>query len=238
MVGEVPAIARLLPTRRVLAAPGELSNGNRIERRDLFDAVLAALVTLAADKPVLFVVEDTHWADHSTRDLLGFLLARLRDEPVSLVVSYRSDDLHRRHPLRPAVAEWSRLPNVERLQLPPLIPEDVRTLVRTLHPGPMPEAQVAQIINRAEGNAFFAEELIAATEQACDAVPAELAELLLVRLDRLSPAARQVIRVAAVAGRRVNHGLLSAVADLPDGELDAALRDAIDAHVLEPRPVR
>ncbi len=235
LLAEIPAIGRLLPTRRIMGAPGDLPEDNRIERRDLFDAVLAALVSLAAEGPVLLVVEDAHWADQSTRDLLGFLLTRLRDERVSLVVSYRSDDLHRRHPLRPAVAEWNRLSKVERLQLAPLGAGDVRALIGSLHPGPMPELRVAQIINRAEGNAFFAEELIAATEQSSDSVPAELAELLLVRLDRLSPAARQVVRVAAVAGRRVTHGLLSAVADLPDGELDAALRDAIDAHVVEPR---
>jgi DNA-binding CsgD family transcriptional regulator len=236
LLRDVAAIARLLPTRRVLGASGELLD-ERIQRAELFDAVLTALLALAADGPVLLVIEDAHWADQSTRDLMGFLLARLGDDDVSLVVSYRSDDLHRRHPLRPAVAEWARLPKVERLHLAPLGAGEVRTLVRTLHPQPMPERQIMQIVNRADGNAFFAEELVAATEQStdCDSVPAELAELLLVRVDRLSAPARRIVRIAAVAGHRVTHGLLSAVADLPDGELDAALREAIDSYVLEPR---
>ena len=109
--------------------------------------------------------------------------------------------------------------------------------MRALSPGPISEDEIQRIVDRAEGNAFFTEELVAATEHgaACETVPAELADLLLVRLDRLSPQGRQVVQVAAVAGRRVTHGLLAAVADLPDGQLDAALRDAIDDHILEPR---
>ena len=86
----------------------------RVERGELFDSVLAALTSLAAEQPVLFIVEDVHWADQATRDLLGFLFTRLRDEPRrSIVASYRSDDLHRRHPLRRTLAQWSRLPVVD-----------------------------------------------------------------------------------------------------------------------------
>jgi predicted ATPase len=135
------------------------------------------------------------------------------------------------------VAEWARLPTVDRLPLSPLPAREIRELVRALHPGPISEDEIQRIVDRAEGNAFFTEELVAATEHggAYESVPAELADLLLVRLDRLSAQARHVVQVTAVAGRRVTHGLLAAVADLPDGELDAALRDAIDEHILEPR---
>ncbi len=234
---DVPAVARLLPTRRLLGASGDVA-GERLDRSEVFEAVLAALLALAVDGPVLLVVEDAHWADQSTRDLIGFLLARLHDDRISLVVSYRSDDLHRRHPLRHAVAQWVRLPRVHRVQVGPLPAGDVRTLIATLLPTPMPERQVTQIVERADGNPFFAEELVAASETARGVtapLPAELAELLLVRLEALPEAAAQVTRVATVAGRRVTHELLSAVVDLPDRELDAALRDAIDGHVLESR---
>ena len=236
LMAKFPPIARLLPQHRRMGGAIEPPD-DRLDRIDLFDAVLGALTELAGDRWVALVVEDVHWAEQSTRDLLGFLLARIFDARVVLVISYRSDDLHRRHPLRRTVAEWARLPTVDRLPLSPLSAEEIRGLVRALHAGPISEDEVQRIVERAEGNAFFTEELVAATERggAYESVPAELADLLLVRLDRLTSQARQVVQVTAVAGRRVTHGLLAAVADLPDGELDAALRDAIDEHILEPR---
>ncbi len=231
-----PPIARLLPQHRRMGGSIEPPD-DRLDRIELFDAVLGALTELAREQWVMLVVEDVHWAEQSTRDLLGFLLARISDERVALVISYRSDDLHRRHPLRRTVAEWARLPVVDRLPLSPLAADDIRELVRMLCPVQFSEDEIEHIVDRAEGNAFFTEELVTATQHgaACEAVPAELADLLLVRLDRLSAQARQVVQVSAVAGRRVTHGLLAAVADLPDGQLDAALRDAIDDHILEPR---
>ena len=236
LLAEFPPIARLMPTQRVIGAPAAAPD-DRVERGALFEAVLGALTALAERTPVLLIAEDVHWADQSTRELVGFLLARLRDQRIALIVSYRSDDLHRRHPLRRTVAEWARLPRVERLHLPPLDRDEVRQLIRSLNAEPMTEQEVRRIVDRSEGNAFFTEELVAAAVDCAgtDMLPAELADLLLVRLDRLSDDARHVIRVAAVAGRRVSHALLAEVADVPDGVLDAALHEAIDAHILEPR---
>ena len=230
------AFGRLVAEHPELGAPATEPD-DRIERGALFEAVLGALTSLAERAPVLLVAEDVHWADQSTRELVGFLLARLRHQRIALIVSYRSDDLNRRHPLRRTVAEWARLPRVERLHLPPLDQDEVRELIRSLNVEPMAEQEVRRIIDRSEGNAFFAEELVAASVDyaGTDMLPAELADLLLVRLDRLSDDARHVIRVAAVAGRRVSHALLAEVADVPDGVLDAALHEAIDAHILEPR---
>ncbi|HZC71746.1 MAG TPA: AAA family ATPase [Jatrophihabitans sp.] len=228
LVGDFPAMARLLPGRSAEpAAP--------VERGELFDSVLAALSHLARAEPVVLVVEDVHWADQATRDLLGFLFTRLSAERVAVIVTYRSDDLHRRHPLRRTLAEWSRLPAVTRLYLDPLAADEVRTLVRSLNASSIDERRIEEIVRLADGNAFFAEELVAAAEACGDTRQLlwQLADLLLVRLDRLSDDARQVVRVAAVGGRRVTHDMVEAVADLPPARLDDALRDAIDAHVLE-----
>jgi predicted ATPase/DNA-binding CsgD family transcriptional regulator len=228
-----PALARLLPGRSADAN----ANQHRVpvERGELFDSVLAALTHLATQQPVALIVEDVHWADQATRDLLGFLFTRLSRLRLVIIASYRSDDLHRRHPLRRTLAEWSRLPAVTRVFLDPLAADDVRALVRAVYPTGLAESDVDDIVRRADGNAFFAEELMAAAEQ-CGAgaqLPWQLADLLLVRLDRLSDDARQVVRVAAVGGRRVTHEMLEAVANLHDGRLDEALRDAIDAHILQ-----
>ena len=225
-----PALNHLQPGRRLLSGVAS-TPGEGLDRAELFEAVHGALDDLADDAPLLVVVEDAHWADRSTRDLLSFLFSRPFRHPVALVTSYRSDDLHRRHPLRSTVAEWVRVPGVVRLPLPPLADTDVRTLVRALHGGDLAPADLVRIVSRAEGNAFFAEELVAA-ELGSSGLPDDLADLLLVRLDRLDDEGRRVVRAAAVAGRRVSHAMLTAVVDLEPDTLERSLRAAVESHVL------
>ncbi len=227
-----PALVRLQPGHRVLGPARPDGDWERLDRGALFEAVRHVLESAAATGPVLVVMEDLHWADQSSRDLLSYLLSRPFGAPVGLVVSYRSDDLHRRHPLRPQIAEWARLRRVHRMQLGPLAPADVRTLIACLHPVPLPAGQAGAIVERAEGNAFFVEELVGAVTEPAGPLPADLADLLLIRLDRLDDVARQVVRVAGVAGRRVPHSLLAAVSGLDSAGLDDALRQAVEMNVL------
>ncbi|MGN6606449.1 MAG: ATP-binding protein [Jatrophihabitans sp.] len=243
---QLPALRPLLPRAADTGAPPRESDPTRLDRGELFAAVAAALARLGAQHPVLLVVEDVHWADQASRDLLGYLFRRARSaDPddvgaVDIVVTVRSDDLHRRHPLRATLAEWSRLPAVLRVGLQRLPADDVRTLVERLAPHRLADDELRDITARADGNAFFAEELIAATAESgasAAQLPWHLAELLLVRLDRLGDAARQVVRVAAVAGRRVPHTLLTQVVAEVGGDqagIDAAVREAVDQHLLEP----
>ncbi len=229
--GMHPALTRLQPGRRVLSSHEE-GEPSSLDRADLFEAVHELLEEAAEKAPVLLVVEDTHWADRSTRDMLSFLFSRPFEGPVAVVASYRSDDLHRRHPLRAQVAEWSRIRGVERLELQPLEASDVRTLISELHPAPLAAEEVADIVDRAEGNAFFVEELVGAAVGPGRWVSSELADVLLVRLDRLDDTARQVARAASVAGRRVSHEMLAAAAGLDAGDLDSGLRGAVETNVL------
>ncbi len=132
------------------------------DRGRLFAAVVAGLDVLAAQAPVLLVVEDVHWADASTRHLLGHVLARPGRADVRVVASVRTDDLDRRHPLRPVLAEWLRLPGVTRLDLAPLPDHDVDALLRARSATALDPEAVDDIVHRAAGNAFYAEELLAA----------------------------------------------------------------------------
>ena len=154
-------------------------------------------------------------------------------------MSYRSDDVHRRHPLRPTLAEWSRLPTLHRLQVGPLSEASVRALVHALHPDPLTDEQVRAIISRADGNAFFVEELSGMEGlSSATTLPVDLADLLLVRLDRLDEPSRRVVGAASVAGRRVSHELLARVLAASGSDardLDLGLRQAVDALILEPR---
>lgn len=224
-----PALAALLRSDRGAAGPVD-----GLQRAEIFASAHALFEDLAARSPVAVVCEDAHWADPSSRDLLSFLLARGFDGPVALLVTYRSDDLHRRHPLRRAVAEWSRTAGVERMQLAPLEQADVRRLVAAITgdaDGTVPD-DIERIVHRSEGNPFYVEELVGALLSGGGHLPEDLADLLLVRLDRLDDAARALVREASVAGQRVPHDLLAAVSSLPGADLERALRVALDEHVL------
>ncbi|MEO9322619.1 AAA family ATPase [Nocardioides sp. C4-1] len=230
-----PALARLLPNRRQMSGPAAEqvdAEASALDRADLFRAMAAVLEAAARRAPLLLVIEDTHWADRSTRDMLSFLLSRLDPGGFAVVASYRTDDLHRRHPLRRQVAEWSRLRGVDRITLSPLDDDDVRSLVRELVPDGLPDAEVADVVARAEGNAFFVEELVSAAADPGSVVPADLADVLLVRLDRLDDDARQVVRTASASGRRVTHELLEATSGQTPAALEAGLRGAVEMNVL------
>ena len=227
LVERHPALRHLLPGQQTRAEQG--GQDRVLGQVRVFDAVLSVLDELAADTPALVVLEDLHWADRSSRDLLVFLLSRLSRQRLVLVTSYRTDDLHRRHPLRPVLAELVRLPAVERVELRPLDPDTTLALVRRLADGRLPEPALHRAARRSEGNAFFAEELVSA---GADGMPHELAELLVARVEGMAADTQRVLRVAAVAGRRVRHGRLAAVSGLDIDALEQALRDAVAGHVL------
>lgn len=230
LVDDHPAISRLLPAHRLMA---EASPKERpTDRSELFDAVHATLEVVAAVRPLLLVVEDIHWADQSTRELLTFLFSRSFGARFSIIASYRADDLFRGHPLRLTLSTWNRLADVHRLDLPPLDEGDMRRLVRELRAEPLSETELTRLLERAEGNPFFLEELLDATGSASGGIPSDLADLLLVRLDQLDEDARHAVRAVAVAGRQASHQLLAAASGLDPETLERGLRAAMEARVL------
>nr|WP_308801050.1 AAA family ATPase [Streptomyces polyasparticus] len=240
LIAEHPLAQRLVGGGGAGEAAGREADG----RLRLFEDIAGLFADLAATAPLLLVLEDLHWADQSTRDLLRFLLSRAvlqrtggTSQRMAVIASYRSDDLHRRHPLRPLLAELVRLPSVERLELRPLTDTDIEQLIRTLRPDLPADDTIRRIVERAEGNAFYAEELLAATaddERGAGSaeVPSGLADVLLVRFEQLSGTAQDVLRAAAVAGRSVGHEALRAVVDLPADQLESALREATGRQLL------
>lgn len=230
LLHELPSIESLLPGRRLLG-DGQEAAEESLERGVLFDAMHSALEQLAATQPTLLVVEDVHWGGSSTRDLLTVLLSRPFRHRVCIAVTYRSDDLDRRHPVRRTLLEWGRLPMVHRMELRPLGDAEMQRLVGHLDPEGTVE-RVNEIISRAEGNPFFAEEL--AFADAAEGLPADLSDVLLMRLDHLSPESVRVVRAAACAGRSVSHKLISAVVGGNPALVDEALRAAVEAHLLVP----
>ncbi|HJW35090.1 MAG TPA: AAA family ATPase, partial [Actinomycetes bacterium] len=232
LAAAVPSLGRLLPELVTDHGPAP-PPGDGFERVQLFDGVLSLLVRLSELAPLLLVIEDLHWADRSTRDLLAFLIRTLRGGRVALVASYRSDELHRRHPLRPLLAELVRLPDLERIELSPFGRAELAEHLQAVYGQPVPPVVVDRILARSEGNAFFAEELVAAGAIRADiALPDALADVLLGRIEGLPDLAQEVLKVAAVAGRRVGHQLLVAASGRPEAEVERGLRDAIAGQVL------
>jgi len=226
-----PSIRRLLPGATVPGATGAQGDGQ--DQLQVFDAVRALLVSRAERSPVVLLLEDLHWADRSTRDLLAFLARTLRSGRVTMVASYRSDELHRRHPLRPLLADLMRLPGVERIELAPFGQAELAEHLEAITGEPLPADQVARIYIRSDGNPFYAEQLLAAgADDAQVELPRTLADVLLARVQGLSEPAQQVLRVAAVAGRRVSHRLFAEVTAWSEADLELGLREAIGAGVL------
>ncbi len=196
-------------------------------------AVDALLNALGAIRPTLLVVEDVHWADHSSRDLLTLLLTRGFATEVSLLVTYRSDDVHRRHPLHDTLAVWARLAQVQHVELAPLADEHVSALVADIGGPTLDAATTAEIVRRAEGNAFFAEELAVA---ALGGSPGgSLGRVLHARIERLAEATQRLVRAVAVGSSSVPHELLALVVGFDESALEAAVADAVEHHVLLPR---
>jgi ATP/maltotriose-dependent transcriptional regulator MalT len=208
-----------------------LAAGGSDDRRRLYEAVADLLERESAKQPIVLVLEDLHWADRSTRELFAFLARALRDTPVLIVGTYRTDELHRQHPLRPFIAELTR--SVPRVEVPPLSRAAVAELMTSMLDRPLTEGQVAMFYERSDGNPFILQELACCPDDC--GLPNSLRDVMLLRVDRLAPATLSVLRVAAVIGQEVRHPLLACVCaqnDVGSDEVDAALREAVDAAML------
>ncbi len=213
--------------------------GGPTDQARLFELTLALVDRLSSDRPLVLVLEDLHWSDPATRDLLGFLARNLTQGRVMLVATFRSEDVERGHPLLVRLAEIARNPLVERLDLRPLdLAEQREQLAAIL--GRRPARGVVERIHaRSEGNPFFAEEIVASRLGNDDvdpdpgAMPRSLRDILIGRVARLSDSAQRILGAVAVAGSRADEELLATVTDLPEGELIEAIREAVARHVLE-----
>jgi DNA-binding CsgD family transcriptional regulator/tetratricopeptide (TPR) repeat protein len=229
-------LGRLLPD---LAWSGQAAAGAEVvgsSQGRLFELLLGVVERLAARGPLLWVVEDLHWADRSTRDLLAYLATYLRSGRVLVVGSFRSDELDRVHPLRGLLGELARNRRVVRLELPRFTRAELAQQLAGLLGADPPARLVEDIYARSEGNPFFAEELLLAGDGGPGVLPPSLQEVLLARVVRLDRGTQQLLRVTAAAGPGVAQPLLAVVAGMDDQQLLAGLREAVDQQLLLPEP--
>jgi DNA-binding CsgD family transcriptional regulator len=227
-------LGRLLPD---LAWGGEATAGaagaSQAGQGRLFELLLGVVQRLAGSAPLLLVLEDLHWADRSTRDLLAYLAAALRSGRVLLVGTFRSDELDRLHPLRGLLGELARNRRVVRLELPRFTRAEVAEQLAGLLDADPPTRLVDDIYARSEGNPFFAEELLLAGGEP-GALPPSLQEVLLTRVVRLDHRTQELLRVAAAAGPGITQSLLAAVTGMDEAALLDGLHEAVDQQLLMP----
>jgi tetratricopeptide (TPR) repeat protein len=220
-------LCRLLPDfGEVPAADGGYTGE---ARGRLFEQMLTLLERLGGLGPVVLVIEDAHWADRSSKDLLSFLIGnqRLLDQ-VLIVVTFRSDELHRAHPLRPLLAELGRISWVQRFELPRLTRHEAAAQVAAILEREPEPAQVDSVFRRSEGNPLFVEELLG-----CDGtLPEQVRDLVLASVQRLPAQTQDLLRVVSAGGEQVGHALLARVSGLADDVLTSTLRPAVAGNVL------
>jgi DNA-binding CsgD family transcriptional regulator/tetratricopeptide (TPR) repeat protein len=232
LTGDLPAELQLLLTAgpaltgdRLLEEPSSSSQGR------LLELLLLLLVRLGESAPLLLVVEDLHWADPSTRDLVAFMARNLRHCRVDMVGTYRQDDLHRGHPLRPLLAELSRA-GVDLIDLGGLDRRELGALVAGILGSTPTGSLIEEVLARSEGNPFYAEELLAASQAGEMGLPVSLREVILTRLVQLPEPSQRLLGTMAAIGRQARYGLLEQIVGPSDVELDDALAAAMDGGVL------
>lgn len=236
-----PVLAQLSPASRAelgtllpaLAGNGASARGEREpgDQLRLFEAVLELLDLIGSSTPVAFVLEDMHWADRSTRALTAHVARNLRAERVLLLLTYRTDELHRRHPLRPLLAELQRLECTHPIELEPLDRDELTQILEDIL-GKPPDAQlVERVFARSEGNPLYTEELLAAGLDGRGSTPRTLRDAFMLRIERLSNEAQRIVRAIAIA-RSMDEETLAAITGIGGEELNSALREAVSEQVL------
>ena len=210
------------------------SDGGGASPAQLLELVLGVVTRVGRDAPLLLVVEDLHWADRSTLELVAFLSRALQGTSVLLLMTYRSDELHRTHPLRPLLTTWERGRSVVRVGLERLTRAEVRDQLAGILGQDPPAPVVDAVYERSQGNAYLAEEILGIIEagRPPDELPPSLRDVLLTHVELLTADARATVLAASAAGTSVSEALLAEVVDLDPPVLAVALREAVEHHLL------
>jgi len=228
--GSRTQLAALLPALGDGRAPAAAEHDPAGQLR-LFEALLELLDLLSDAGPVALVLEDMHWADPSTRAFAQFVARSLRDERVLMLLSYRTDELHRRHPLRPLLAELERLERARRIELEPFDRVELTEALTDILGAAPGEQLVERLFRRSEGNPLYTEELLAAGLDGRGAAPKSLHDAFVLRIERLSADAQQALRAIAI-GHRLDQVTIAAMTGIDGERLQAGLREALAEQVL------
>lgn len=198
-----------------------LSPQVKLQRK--LDALLRAVLATSERKPLVIRIEDAHWLDHTSIDFIGMLNEQLGGHRIMLLTTSRPH-------FKPS---WSAHSDI---RLNPLPSDQVARLIQSVAGAADVDATVAkEILDRADGNPLFIEELtkmvIGANEPRRAEIPATLQDSLMARLDRISPA-KLVVQVGATIGRQFSHGLLETVLGMESDKLERECASLVEAEIL------
>ncbi len=231
-------------TSRIRAIPADAGDAHH-RRRLLVQDLADLLVTADPGLPVLIILEDLHWADELSLDVLGHLAGRIANRSMLIAGAYRSDELYPSLPLRDLRARLLAQRLAEEVRLPRLGLDQTATMTSATLARPVPAQLVAAIHARTDGIPLHVEEFLAAIDEssltsqpgaavAAAAVPDTLSDAVLSRARRLSTPTRTVASAAAVIGRSFDFDLLTAVTDAGPDEVAGALRELQEAYLVLP----
>ncbi len=201
-------------------------------RHHLFEAVVDVLTRVAARSRLVLVIDDAHWIDPASAELLRYVAASLARIPMLLVVAYRTEDAGAQLEL---LAHLGRLAH-SRITLDRLGDDATREMARVLLGDEAAPADIDRIARAADGNPLFVEELVAARDRT--RVPETVRDLMLVRFRALDDDARQLVRTAAIVGVRAPRAWLVGASGLGDTRSRSAARGAVEAGILVASPDR
>jgi DNA-binding CsgD family transcriptional regulator/tetratricopeptide (TPR) repeat protein len=237
--GQDPVFAELNPSSRGHLAPllpslGAASAGDGSSadgQMRLFESLLELLHLLSTRQPLVLVLEDMHWADRSTRAFVAFLARSLIGERVLVLLSYRSDELHRKHPLRPLLAELVRLDSARLIELEPFDRDELAEALTDILGQQPGDDLIDRLLMRTDGNALYVEELLAAALDGRGATPQSLRDAFMLRIERMSTNAGLAASAVSV-GRSMDESMIAHLTGIESGPLRDALREAVAEHVL------
>ena len=229
-----PFVEALRPWGQPWADGGETGFSHQLR---VFERTLSALEERTSSRPVLLVLEDVHWADTSSTDLIGYLAHNLARLPVLLVATARTEEFASRDRIRTLADSIRRSAHGLLLDVGPLDANEALALVEDQSSSRLPSATAETIVTRSEGNPFFVEELLTAATSDGDAqLPPSLRDLLLLRTSGLDRETLDLLRVAAVVGRNVPYVALQTTAGAPETVVREQLRRAVDRGILVADP--
>ena len=227
--------------RAISAADGDAHHRRRVLVQDLVDL----LAMTGSDGPVLMILEDLHWADELSLEVLSHLAGRLRARPVLVAAAYRSDELYPQLPMRDLRTRLISQRLAEEIRLPRLDPNQTAAMVSAVMGRPAPGRVAAAIHQRSDGIPLHVEEFLAAVNEVAlnrqsgttvlaAAVPDTLGDAVLSRAGHLADRTRGVASAAAVIGRSFDFDLLTSVTQADPADVAGALRELQQANFVVP----
>jgi tetratricopeptide (TPR) repeat protein len=249
-----PEVARIVSEIRDRAdvQPSAASGDPEDDRWRLLQAVTSFLRNASSVQPLLIVLEDLHWSDRGTLDLMLHVARNLQGARLLIIGTYRDVEVDRAHPLSSTLAELRRVGALPRVLLRGLLVDEVHRMMIMIRGQDLPLSRAEAIHRQTEGNPLFVQEVlryiveegllvreggrfVASEDYTADRIPDGLRDVVGKRLNRLSERTNQVLSIAAVMGREFRLDVLQQVSGLPEEEVVAALEEANERAVVEQR---